>query len=511
MLLFIHDRKKSITLLDDKKNSVDHKFSKNTIAENFIDVAVQFPDELILWCREELISSLQLNDLNEIFHHNRVMASYGTTRNSFLPLQLGYIDRTCFLKINKEVTYPTWLMSSDVGGIHASVINHLEDRISVFDNFDYFLNSLSKLGMDYGLFCYSEPKLLSQDADQLVSTEVASTYTLFKFVKQHHKWVWIYFLALSYAIYERKFMLLPLLKSLKHSQLKSYKSLDQFTINSTRKVVKHREIDVIIPTIGRKEYLYDVLKDLSKQTILPRNVIIVEQNPNEDSLSELDYLTNQEWPFTIKHIFTHQAGVCNARNTALSQVTSEWTLLGDDDNRFQPDLIEKLFDNVELYGTKVGITVYLQPHEVQTYMETGQTGIFGAGNGIIKSELIHKIQFDMRFEFNYGEDSDFGNQLRHIGEDVIFFADVKIDHLKAPIGGYRRKVLQQWDNEEILPNPSPTIQLLYQTYFTQHQILGYKLLLKFRSYKCNSIKNPISYVKNFNKQWEQSLLWANKL
>ena len=39
---------------------------------------------------------------------------------------------------------------------------------------------------------------------------------------------------------------------------------------------------------------------------------------------KLDYLTSEEWPFVIKHIFTHQSGACNARNLALAQMTSEW-------------------------------------------------------------------------------------------------------------------------------------------------------------------------------------------
>ena len=46
-------------------------------------------------------------------------------------------------------------------------------------------------------------------------------------------------------------------------------------------------------------FLYNVLKDLSKQTLLPKTVIIVEQNPNESAFSELDYLTTETWPFKI--------------------------------------------------------------------------------------------------------------------------------------------------------------------------------------------------------------------
>jgi GT2 family glycosyltransferase len=40
----------------------------------------------------------------------------------------------------------------------------------------------------------------------------------------------------------------------------------------------------------------------------------------------------------------------------------------------------------------------------------------------------------MALEFGYGEDTDFGMQLRNKGFDVIYFPDLKITHLKAPMG-----------------------------------------------------------------------------
>ena len=156
---------------------------------------------------------------------------------------------------------------------------------------------------------------------------------------------------LNLIIYERQFPLGAFLYAYFFKNRKKNKTdIDAIKVNSSLKVIVNPTIDVIIPTIGRKDYLYDVLKDLAQQTHLPINVIIVEQNPQEDSVSELDYIHNEIWPFVIKHTFTHQAGACNARNLALSQVESEWVFLNDDDNRFESDLIEKVFKSIEQYG-----------------------------------------------------------------------------------------------------------------------------------------------------------------
>ena len=510
-LIIVHNKNKVISILDDNfKPLSDFELGK-TVPKTLQLIALQFDNQLVVWCHQFLLKYLNIEALKDIFHHNRVLASFNPTETDYFPKQLGYTERSFVLKINKTVTFPTWLMSSYVGGINTAVLILLNKQLNFNQNADYFLTSLAKLTTSHGLFCYSEPRLLKPGYMAEVNETQTSIYILFKFVKQHYKWVWVFFLSLSYLVYEKKITLLPLIKSLFFKQLSTTFNLEAIPIQSTKTVITKHEIDVVIPTIGRKQYLHDVLKDLAAQTLLPKNVIIVEQNPLEGSVSELNYLNNQEWPFTIKHTFTHQSGVCNARNLALSQVESEWTFLGDDDNRFDSKLIESLFNRIGQYGIQVGTTVYLQKHEVQTYLKTAQTSIFGAGNSIIKSCLIQKVKFNLNYEFNYGEDTDFGMQLRQLGEDVVYFADIKIDHLKAPIGGYRTKVKQRWADDAIQPKPSPTIQLLYQTYFTPEQLLGYKLLLGLRNYKNSGIKNPWTYIIQYKKQWNSSLFWSNKL
>ncbi|RAJ16998.1 glycosyltransferase family 2 protein [Olleya aquimaris] len=512
MIILVHQHHTITQVLDAQQQPITAGFViGETITKTLQKIAQSRTDALIIWCEQQYLEFLNVDDLSKIFHHQRVLASYNLTQTHYLPKHIGYVERSYFLKVNKSVTFPTWLMSSQVGGVHASVLTHLKEDLNFLEPFDYFLNSLAKRAMVEGLFCYSEPSLLLPNTSAKTETKHASTCTLFKFVKQHYKWVWVFFLSACYLIYDRKFTFFPLLKSLFYKQLSTHFNLDQISIQSTKQVIKNKDIDVIIPTIGRKHYLYDVLKDLSVQTILPKNVIIVEQNPLEDSVSELDYLKTHDWPFNIKHTFTHQSGVCNARNLALSQVESEWTFLGDDDNRFEAHLIETLFNHIKQYGVQVGTTVYLQPNETQTYLKTAQTSIFGAGNSIIKSSLIKQVKFNMNFEFNYGEDNDFGMQLRHLGEDVVYFADIKITHLKAPIGGYRTKVKQLWADDVVQPKPSPTIMLLNETYFTKHQLLGYKLLLGLRSFKHSPTKNPFAYIKQYKKQWKRSQFWSTTL
>lgn len=288
-------------------------------------------------------------------------------------------------------------------------------------------------------------------------------------------------------------------------------NLEVIKVRSSRKVVDKATIDVIIPTIGRKAYLYDVLCDLRNQTHLPATVIIAEQNPLKDSISELDYLSNERWPFVIKHTFTHQPGACNARNLALEQVDNEWVFLADDDIRIQNDFLQKSLESINKFGVKAVSMSCLQQGEKQTYSTIFQWGSFGSGCSMVFADSLKHCKFNMGYEFGFGEDGDFGRQLRNQGIDVLFLPEPQILHLKAPMGGFRTKPILAWHSDPIQPKPSPTVMLYQILHNTQEQILGYKTILFFKYYKLQKIKNPIKYYRNFQKQWNSSVFWANEL
>ena len=483
----------------------------SSIAAVLMKLAHQFPEELIVWCHQLLENSLNIEKIATLFHHNKMMLSYTETNTRFFGNGIGFVEESPFIKVNKKCTYPTWLMSSEVGVIHASVLKLIGGTIKADANFDYFLNSVAKFGMILGLLCYSEPQLLLKNAPHPI-LQKANLFVLFRFVKQHYKKRWIVLLFLNLLVFEKRFPLLPLLYSLFFkSRKKTALNLGIIPVQSTLTVVDKKTIDVIIPTIGRKPYLHDVLHDLAQQTHLPVHVIIIEQNPQPGSVSELDFLTNESWPFIIKHTFIHQTGACNARNLALSQVESEWVFLADDDIRFDIDFFKNVFYKIEQYGAEVFTTSCLQQNEPQRYSITNQSGIFGSGNSFVKTSCLATVSFDMALEFGYGEDIDFGMQLRNKGFDIIYFPEIRILHLKAPIGGFRIKVKQLWDAEIIQPKPSPTIMYVFLKHYTQQQLLCYKLVSFFKLQKNEPVWKYLVFFNQFEKKWNLSYYWANQL
>ena len=509
MIVVYHKNNRISTVVSATNKTLSFN-KKWTVANGMVQLATAFPQAKIVWCNTHCQENLNLKSIEVLFHHNKMMLSYCPDDNSYLGSKIGYVEESPFIKVNKKVSYPTWQMSSAVGVIHAAVLLEIKDKIKTDCDFDYYLNSVAKIGMPLGLLCYSEPKLLTQTA--VFEGQKASVFTLFRFVKQHYKTRWILLLFLNLMIYERSFPFTAFLTSLfykNRNKLSIY--LESINVQSSRRVVDRTTVDVIIPTIGRKAHLYDVLKDFSKQTLLPKKIIIVEQNPLEGSGSELDYIQKEKWPFHIKHIFTHQAGACNARNLALNQVESEWVFLADDDNRFEASLLADIFDQIRQYGNSVVTTSYPQKNEVKKNYKVVQWPTFGAGNSFVRRAIVDTIRFNPAFEFGYGEDADFGMQLRNLGNDVLYLPKPEIVHLKAPMGGFRTKPVLKWHEDEIQPKPSPTVMLYILIHNTKQQLLGYKTTLFFKYYKHQKIKNPYKYYKNFQKQWDQSTFWAINL
>jgi glycosyltransferase involved in cell wall biosynthesis len=493
--------------VNDQKIKFDYKL---TIAAGLHVLAQQFPDKKILWCSSSVKEQLNIEEIETLFHHNKMMLSYTPDSNNYLGGKIGYVEESPFVNINKKVSYPTWQMSSLVGVAHASVLIAIKDKIKLDSDFEYYLNSVGKVCMPLGLLCYSEPKLLREI--NTFKEQSTSVYTLFKFVKQHYRGRWILLLLLNLLIYEGKFPFLAYLYSgFFKNRNKKGNDLDAITVQSSLKVVDKETIDVIIPTIGRSDYLHDVLKDLAQQTYLPVTVIIVEQNPVPESKSELDYLHNEEWPFPIKHTFTHQPGACNARNIALNQVESEWVFLADDDVRFSNVFVGEALGHIKKYGVKAVSINCSHVGEKHTYKKVFQWGSFGSGCSVVFSDSLKKCQFNLGFEFGYGEDSDFGMQLRNNGVDILYLPKPQMLHLRAPIGGFRTKPDLLWKQDTIQPKPAPTVMLHKMLNETDEQVLSYKTSLFFKYYKHQKIKNPINYLINYRKQWNQSTFWANQL
>lgn len=510
MIIIYHNKS---TVTEVVSSSIDNFVNQQNqnIASILLSIAANNEDEILVWCHESLRHDLNIEHIEDMFHHKRFLFSYAPFLGNYFNRELGYIEDTPFIKVNKTARYATWQMSCVVGAVHASVLNACRNDLQTTGNFDYFLNSFAKRAMIFGLLCYSEPRLL-KNISSVQPLQQSGLTQLFRFTKQHYRMRWIFLLFFNLVVYEKRFPFFAFFTSLFYKK-RSFKAeyIDSIVLNSNKKIIDKGTIDILIPTIGRKPYLLNVLNNLAAQTHLPTNVIIVEQNPLPNATSELDYIDNLSWPFKIKHHFTHQAGACNARNIALELIESEFVFFADDDIVFENDLIEKVLHSFQITGNEVLLVAIHLANEKIVVQSPKQFLAFGTCHAFVKSECLKGLKFNMALEFGYGEDADFGMQLKNRGYDFLYLSTLTILHLKAPMGGFRTKPKLKWDNDIIEPKPSPTVMLYKQMYFSTEQILSYKLTIFLKNINSNFLKNPFKYYRIFNQKWKRSQYWANKL
>lgn len=505
MIKFVHRHSEKIVGI--YKDGKQLEGYADGVVTAFWAVASDYPDQWICWLEEEEVHNFNELTFSEIFHHQLIMASCAV-KTSFFNEDIGYVDQFPFAAVNRSVNYPTWLMSSDMGAIHATVVLKFQKTFSEFSDFDYLLNAIAKLGQQNGLFCYHSPRLALKRAENI--TYKAAEADLFSFTCQFYKKIRSVILFLCFIQYKKKY---PIKSFIFNCFQQNFFSVEIDFSNiaiASSKPKTDNSIDVIIPTIGRPAHLLNVLKDLKNQSLLPQKVIVVEQNPDVGSTSDFDFNT-EDWPFKIQHIFTHQTGACNARNLALQEVTAKWVFFCDDDNKFKASLLEKAFSKIGKYGLEILVTAYRTAQESLLYKSPKQWGTFGAGNAIVKKACLKGVNFDLALEYGYGEDKDFGMQLRNQGVDIIYHPEIEIIHLKAPMGGFRTKTTKAWEQTKPIPKPSPTVMTYIQKNYTVEQQRGYQLILWLKFYKSQEIKNPFRYKRLMQKRWLESEHWATKL
>jgi glycosyltransferase involved in cell wall biosynthesis len=510
MIILYHNNSKITDIISTGTIKFTNGIGKSIVAV-FLDIANTFNDEILVWCSEEQKENLNITEIETLFHHKKLFYSFNPTKFIYFSREIGYIEDSIFVNVSKEVLCATWQMSSQVGAIHTSVIQACRTNLDAEHNFDYFLNSFAKRAQYFGLLCYSEPSLLKQKST-VVHEKKTNYYELFRFTKQHYKIRWIFLLFFNLILFEKRFPLLPFTFSFFYKKRNFNPDfLNKIPLASSKKIIDIGTIDVLIPTIGRKEYLLNVLKNLADQTYLPTNVIIIEQNPNEESVSELSDLEKNSWPFQIKHRFTHQAGVCNARNIGLSLIESEFCFLADDDIVLDNYLLENVMRSFQSTGNEVLLVSCHLPSQNVSIQQPKQFPIFGAGHAFVKSSCLKGLEFDVAFEFGFGEDGDFGMQLLRRGFDILLISTCDIIHLKAPVGGFRTKPILKWSAAVPQPKPSPTVMLYRLKYDSKEQLSLYKIILFFKNLDLNFFKNPFQYIKMFHRKWNSSVYWANKL
>lgn len=224
-------------------------------------------------------------------------------------------------------------------------------------------------------------------------------------------------------------------------------------------------IAVVIPTKDRPQDLVHTIETVANQTVLPDELIIVDQSRVKVSIQHL--------PFPLTHIYDPAiAGAAQARNRALDLVTKEFVLFLDDDVDLETDFIAQILASYVQHPEADGISGVITNYSPPSMWRRLHNRIFRLGRffderhpiywkadklkdhapmrvyqftGCLMSfrrSRVGNLRFDERITGACDEDSDFCYAL---GKSAVLFIapSARLRHLKSPVAREKSSWLER--------------------------------------------------------------------
>jgi len=142
-------------------------------------------------------------------------------------------------------------------------------------------------------------------------------------------------------------------------------------------------ISVVIPTHNRPESLQRALKSVFNQTILPGEIVVIDDGSNPPVDESVFYECPKQIEWTLLRNVTAK-GANNARNKGIESVSGEWIAFLDDDDEFETNKIEEI---KKILSTQLNVDIIY--HSATIYM-VNEGVSYKSGTTIPQSENIYK-------------------------------------------------------------------------------------------------------------------------
>jgi glycosyltransferase involved in cell wall biosynthesis len=213
-------------------------------------------------------------------------------------------------------------------------------------------------------------------------------------------------------------------------------------------------ISVVIASKGRPDCVSETIKCLERQTLKPREIIVVVPAPED--------LPANQWGNHVRYV-VGPLGLTTQRNSGIETIPATVKYVGcfDDDFELKADYLEQavafLDANIQIVGMSGRILkdggisreeaqkliAHYQPAEMLggMFYSHGSHHILYGCNMVIRRHLLNYEKFDENLPFySYGEDYDLSIRLEHYGRIGRFAGCVGV-HLETP-GGRVRELLR---------------------------------------------------------------------
>ncbi len=227
------------------------------------------------------------------------------------------------------------------------------------------------------------------------------------------------------------------------------------------------EISVVIPTKNRKEDLFKTIMSISHQSILPKELIIIDQSNNalfENEICLINKILHDK-VHTIYHYDTSISGLIEAKDFSLKLSTCNLISFLEDDviieNNYFKEVLNGFSQKPEMKGCSGLVVNTKEKNNFYVFMHRiSHLGIFkdirpsvfkknqkiytknlirsraiSGGISTWRKDVFNHIKFDKKNGFHLLEDIDFSTRVfKFYSKDLYINPAVRLIHNSSPLG-----------------------------------------------------------------------------
>lgn len=197
-------------------------------------------------------------------------------------------------------------------------------------------------------------------------------------------------------------------------------------------------LSVCIATYCRTDRLHLLLEDLAKQTLIPDEVVIADNDVQGSARPVIEAFKTAGCPFRLIYGIQPERNISVTRNLSVQMASGRWMAFVDDDERAPPEWLELLMKAAKAH-TADGVLAPVEPQVPDNapawirrgkfydwpHLSTGEIvplSHLRFGNVLLASSLLRKLQgpFDPVFGLSTGEDGDMLMRFMEHGAKVIW-------------------------------------------------------------------------------------------
>jgi succinoglycan biosynthesis protein ExoM len=197
-------------------------------------------------------------------------------------------------------------------------------------------------------------------------------------------------------------------------------------------------ISVCIATHRRPDRLAALLGDLCGQSVLPDEVVVVDNDAREAAAGAVVEAIRPRAPFTLRYAIEPVKNIALARNRSVALASGDWLAFVDDDERAPREWLERLANTAAQFKAD-GVLGPVEPQVPPSAPDWIRRGTFydwprtatgtvvppnrlRFGNVLLGGALLHRqvVLFDPAYGITGGEDGDLLARLAGQGARIVW-------------------------------------------------------------------------------------------